>query len=615
METVLNPLTNRKIAKNGATHKKLIKEGVLDGSGKDIRVKPTKKSSFKKLSTKKSSKKRPCGPNKSKENPDAYTKEELVNLAMEKLGFTKSQAMKMKKEELCSLLKLVDVERSDRLKSAPQSGDEEEKPKEKKPKPVKVPVTIKKSKSLEVPPATTPIPEIPKSKKPKAPKGDCIKRSKLQLLPHQIRVVEYMKKHRGLIMCHSMGSGKTLTAIASSQCYLDANPKGKIVVVTPVSLQGNFKKEMVTYGVTNSDRYEFHTFHGFLNYFKETDLKAEMAGVYLIIDEVHNLRNPAKTKKDKTTRAGMLTTAAKLADKVLLLTGTPFYNEIADLKNLVEMVTRKEYGKAAFEKIFKNTPGKFQMMLNCVFSFYTNKKNEFYPSVKEEEVHVKMSENYFKKYHDVEMGKSEYYNLSPFAFYSAVRMACNDIAECIKCDFVMGQVRKNQKILIYSAFKTKGLNLLKKLLKEEKFPYYEITGKTPKDERTNIVNKYNAEKEGVNILLVTKAGGEGLDLKGTRIVVIFESTWNRPNEEQIIARAARYNSHTYLPENQRNVTVYHILVVKPDLNDMMEWAGPAFKKIPSADIKLQEIVNRKIEQQQLFIDLMAPVSIEQNYCP
>lgn len=597
METVLNPLTNRKIAKDGATHKKLIKEGVLDGSGKDIRVK-TKKSSKKKSSVKKSSTKsghRPCGPNKSKENPDAYSKEELVNLAMEKLGLTKSQAMKMKKEELCSLLKLV------------ETIEKEEKPK--KPKPVKVPVTIKKSKSLEVPPATIPV------EKPKKVKGDCIKRSKLQLLPHQIRVVEYMKKHRGLIMCHSMGSGKTLTAIASSQCYLDSNPKGKIMVVTPVSLQGNFKKEMVTYGVTNSDRYEFHTFHGFLNYFKGTDIQKEMKDVYLIIDEVHNLRNPAKTKKSKITRAGMLTTAAKLADKVLLLTGTPFYNEIADLKNLVEMITRKEYGKAAFEKMFRTTPGKFQMMLNCLFSFYTNKKNEFYPSVKEEEVHVKMTENYFKKYHDIEMLNSAYYESDPFAFYTGVRMACNDIAECIKCDFVIGQVRKNQKILIYSAFKTKGLNLLKKLLKEENFPYYEITGKTPKDERTNIVNKYNAENEGINILLITKAGGEGLDLKGTRIVEIFESTWNRSNEEQIIARAARYNSHSHLPENERNVTVHHILVVKPDLNDIMEWAGPAFKKIPSADVKLQEIVNRKIEQQQLFIDLMAPVSIEQNYCP
>ena len=601
---IVNPLTNRKIAKDGATHKKLIKEGVLDVFGKDIRTKKTS-TSFKKSTSK--SLKRPCGPTPSKANPDAYSKEELVNLTMEKLGFTKSQAMKMKKEELCTLLKLVET-----LDEKEVEEVKKEK-KEKKSKPEKVPVTIKKSKSLEVPEATIPV------EKPKKIKGDCIKRSKLQLLPHQIRVVEYMKSHRGLIMCHSMGSGKTLTAIASSQCYLDANPKGKIMVVTPVSLQGNFKKEMVTYGVRNSDRYEFYTFHGFLNTFKGTDIQKEMAGAYLIIDEVHNLRTKIKIKKGKktpeVTRSYILTVAAKFADKVLLLTGTPFYNEISDIKNLVEMVTRKEYGKTVFKNMFVKTPGKFQTMLNCLFSFYTNKKNEFYPSVKEEEVHVKMSESYFKKYIDIEDENSEFYNSDPFAFYTGVRMACNDIAECIKCDFVMGQVRKNQKILIYSAFKTKGLELLKKLLKEERFPYYEITGKTPKDERTNIVNKYNAEEEGVKILMVTKAGGEGLDLKGTRIVEIFESTWNRPNEEQIIARAVRYMSHTHLPENERNVTVHHLLVIKPDLNDMIKWVGNNFRKIPSADIILQDIVNKKIEQQQLFIDLMAPVSIEQNYCP
>lgn len=606
METILNPLTNRNIVKNGATHKKLIKDGVLTESGKLTKDYKKEVKTEKKTESKKSNLKRPCGPNKSQKNPDAYTKEELVDLAIEKLGFSKNQAMKMKKEELCTLLKLVAAEE----KEEPEKEKKEkkkQKSKEKKPEPIKV--TIKKSKSIEVPEATIPV-------KPKKIKGDCIKRSKLELLPHQIRVVEYMKTHRGLIMCHSVGSGKTLTAIASSQCYLDANPKNKVIVVTPVSLQGNFKKEMVTYGVRNSEKYEFYTFHGFLNTFKGTDIQKEMNGVYLIIDEAHNIRNTTKLRKGKPTRAAMLTMAAKLANKVLLLTATPFYNEIADIKNLTEMITRKDMGKTAFEKMFRNTPGKFQDMMQCLFSFYSIKKNEFYPSLKEEEVHIKMNESYFKKYHDIEMAQSDIYTSEhPFAFYTGVRMACNDIAECIKCDFVMGQVRKNQKILIYSAFKSKGLNLFKKMMDEDSIKYYEITGKTSKDERTRIVNRYNDESEGVKVLLVTKAGGEGLDLKGTRIGVIFESTWNRPNEEQIIGRTVRYKSHIHLPENERNVTFYHILVVKPDINDMIKWVGSNLMRVPSADVKLQEFVNKKIAQQQMFVDLVGPVSIEQTYCP
>ena len=53
-----------------------------------------------------------------------------------------------------------------------------------------------------------------------------------------------MDNHDGLLVIHGTGSGKTLTAITTSQCYLDRNPTGKVVFVGPVSLISNFQKEM-----------------------------------------------------------------------------------------------------------------------------------------------------------------------------------------------------------------------------------------------------------------------------------------------------------------------------------------------------------------------------------
>ena len=49
-------------------------------------------------------KNRSCGPRVSKRNPDAYTKEELVSLAVSQLGFSKSAASKLTKEEICKKL-------------------------------------------------------------------------------------------------------------------------------------------------------------------------------------------------------------------------------------------------------------------------------------------------------------------------------------------------------------------------------------------------------------------------------------------------------------------------------------------------------------------------------
>ena len=47
---------------------------------------------------------RPCGARVSKKAPDAYTKVELVELAVQS-GYKKTEASRMTKEELCKVLK------------------------------------------------------------------------------------------------------------------------------------------------------------------------------------------------------------------------------------------------------------------------------------------------------------------------------------------------------------------------------------------------------------------------------------------------------------------------------------------------------------------------------
>ena len=49
-------------------------------------------------------KKRPCGPVKSAKHPNAFSKEELVLMAVKKFNITKSKAMSMTKPLLCASL-------------------------------------------------------------------------------------------------------------------------------------------------------------------------------------------------------------------------------------------------------------------------------------------------------------------------------------------------------------------------------------------------------------------------------------------------------------------------------------------------------------------------------
>jgi len=68
-----------------------------------------------------------------------------------------------------------------------------------------------------------------------------------------------------------------------------------------------------------------------------------------------------------------------------------------------------------------------------------------------------------------------------------------------------------------------------------------------------MVRDYNEGR--LKTLLLSPAGGEGLDLKGTKHMGILEPSWNPEKIKQAIGRAARYKSHDHLPLPERNVRV------------------------------------------------------------
>ena len=66
-------------------------------------------------------------------------------------------------------------------------------------------------------------------------------------------------------------------------------------------------------------------------------------------------------------------------------------------------------------------------------------------------------------------------------------------------------------------------------------------------------NKYG---ENVKVVLISKAGAEGLDFKNVRQIHIMEPWYNMNRIEQIIGRGVRNLSHCNLPFEERNVEIY-----------------------------------------------------------
>jgi SNF2 family DNA or RNA helicase len=442
----------------------------------------------------------------------------------------------------------------------------------------------------------------------KKPKANCIKRSNLPLRDLQVKVVQYMDTHDGILVMHGTGAGKTLTAITVSQCYLDKNPKNKVVFVGPASLASNFKKELKNYGLKTDKQYDFYSFDKFYNKEKEgkpVNLKNKL----LIVDEAHNLRNPTSLKSMAVVNASYK------ADKRLLLSATPFVNNLQDFIPLINMIygkkivgTTKEYNNGETkEYLTKDITEKnletFKYLMKDKLDFYMTKNQEEYPERIEHIIKVPMTQEYYDKYKKLVEGQEGLDILfsNPNRFYNGYRRAVNKAGPkyySMKIKDALPIIKKG-KCIIYTNWIEFGVKPIIQALKENKISYQVFSGETNIKDRQTIVNSFNNDE--FKVLLLTKAGGEGLDLKGTKSVIIMDPTWNDAGLEQIIGRAIRYKSHHHLPKSQRKVNVYFMILKQP--------VDTVSGEVKLGDVLLYDIIKLKNEINTSITSILQEMSI------
>lgn len=81
---------------------------------------------------------------------------------------------------------------------------------------------------------------------------------------------------------------------------------------------------------------------------------------------------------------------------------------------------------------------------------------------------------------------------------------------------------------------------------------------TPRNEDTILVERDKANKDGRNmkVIIGSQIASEGVDLRFVRETHILDSWYHLNKTEQIIGRSIRLCSHSLLPEEKRNTTIY-----------------------------------------------------------
>ena len=116
--------------------------------------------------------------------------------------------------------------------------------------------------------------------------------------------------------------------------------------------------------------------------------------------------------------------------------------------------------------------------------------------------------------------------------------------------------------LLSDEYKSKHKIRSDKYLNNKKYSYAMITGSTSiissqnANEIKNAVSDDNIHGDVIKVVLISRAGSEGIDFKNIRSVHIMEPWYNMNRIEQIIGRGVRNCSHRLLPYNKRNVSIY-----------------------------------------------------------
>lgn len=165
----------------------------------------------------------------------------------------------------------------------------------------------------------------------------------------------------------------------------------------------------------------------------------------------------------------------------------------------------------------------------------------------------------------IESGGQEEFNKNRFRILAEItklRQICCDPALCFEnynkgaakaeacIDLVRSAIEGGHRILLFSQF-TSMLDILKSEMDSAGIGYYVITGSTPKQERLELVKKFN--KGDTPLFLISlKAGGVGLNLTGADVVIHYDPWWNVAAQNQATDRAHRIGQ-------TKKVTVYKLI--------------------------------------------------------
>jgi len=288
--------------------------------------------------------------------------------------------------------------------------------------------------------------------------------------------ISKIEKHNGCILADSVGLGKTFEALAVIKYYEMKNDR--VLVLCPKRLYENWNtyKGTVKDNILLEDKFYYDIFF-------HTDLsrdKGRAANGYLleeinwerydlvVIDESHNFRNKRAVKNRVTRYEKLMNNIIKAGQntKVLMLTATPINNDLSDLHNQINFITKENDQALKNQNIERISSVVKKAQRN--FDKWADEKNkgskidlveemdsDFFKLL--DEYTISRSRKHIKKYYDIKKIGKFPKRLKPISIYS----------ELDTSNQVMNYEQLNNKILEMDLSIYYPSNFVRKLSQEE----------------------------------------------------------------------------------------------------------------------------------------------------
>lgn len=511
---------------------------------------------------------------------------------------------------------------------------------------------------------------------------------------------EYVQNNpdwKKLLLYHEIGSGKTCTAITIAEDFLSINPLNKITIIlparlktnmidelispcsmnkyisneeyilynkcdTPLKIKNNIKKKFINviyekYNILSFEKFRINMLlhkSNIINY-----IKSFSKNNLIIIDEVHNLFSTNYDNKNyieietigeikknfKGLNTILLKLISKYADdscKMLLLTATPIFNDIDQLKELTLIMTPE----AKIEKNYKLS--NLIEYLRGKISYFPGISLNAYPTSIYNYHNIIISKTQDEKINEIIEKNEDPENPDKESFLSNQRQcSLSCLPDNLKVKTNMNMVLSNMpeyspkiydlinniknnigKQIIYTSFIDTGINVIVEVLKKNgwislkevindiklwnkyKNKIYAIWSGSIKDNEKQLIksiinNTNNLFGEKLKIIIGSPSIREGISFKHIQNIHILDPVWNISAKKQIEGRAIRFCSHIDIDEVRdfplkRNVII-DIYQLIPRLKGEL---------IETPDQKIYNIIEKKKESVIKGENALKKVSID-----